>query len=473
LLRKLRIPIFAKFSLLATLAIFAIVATISTSILKRQRIQFTDQLIKFGVTMSRYAARNSPEDLLEEAELPLYQLVSDMAKNDEVVFALILNSNGIVQAHSNINQVGKIYDPPANSQLVFEKEGLQLRSYREADENLLLFSTPVLYQGLKIGEVHLGLTKKYIESSISKAKVFILLITLGITIAGIAMSMVLSFYFSRPIQRLVGAVEEIGKGNFAHRVNLARNDELGDLGKAINRMAEDLRLKERIQTSFGRYVTPEIVDRILASPDDEWMKGISLEATIIFVDIRGFTAMAEGSDPDAVVDLLNSYFTMVTDIIIQHGGYLDKFVGDTVMGVFGALIPDHAHAESAVRASVQVRRNLPKLNQRFSAAAKHIRAGIGINTGEVVAGNLGSSKRMEYTVIGDNVNVASRLTDLAGPDEILVSEQTYLKLARIPGFYFRSRGAMEVKGRKEPVKIYEILDQEGNKEKTTEEQQTS
>jgi adenylate cyclase len=459
-----------KFSVLATLAIFAIVATISTSTLKRQRIQFTDQLIKFGVTMSRYAARNSPEDLLEEAELPLYQLVSDMAKNEEVVFALILNSNGIIQAHSDINQVGKIYVPPTNSQLVFEKEGLQLRSYREGEENLLLFSTPVLYQGLKIGEVHLGLTKKHIESGISKAKVFILMMTLVITIAGIAMSMVLSFYFSRPIQRLVGAVEEIGKGNFAHRVNLARNDELGDLGKAINRMAEDLRLKERIQTSFGRYVTPEIVERILASPDDEWMKGIRLEATIIFVDIRGFTAMAEGSDPDAVVDLLNSYFTMVTDIIIQHGGYLDKFVGDTVMGVFGALIPDHAHAESAVQAAMQVRRNLPTLNRRFSEAANHIRAGIGINTGEVVAGNLGSSKRMEYTVIGDNVNVASRLTDLAGADEILVSEQTYVNLANKPGRYFRSRGAIEVKGRKEPVKIYELLDQKGN---TAEEQHSS
>ena len=124
MLKKLRIPIFVKFSFLATLAIFAIVATISTSTLKRQRIQFTNQLIKFGTTMSSYAARNSPEDLLEEAELPLYQLVSDIAKNEEVVFALILNSNGIIQAHSDINQVGSTYVLPADSQLVFEKNGL-------------------------------------------------------------------------------------------------------------------------------------------------------------------------------------------------------------------------------------------------------------------------------------------------------------------------------------------------------------
>jgi adenylate cyclase len=419
LLKKLRIPIFAKFSFLATLAIFAIVATISTSILKRQRIQFTNQLIKFGATMASYAATNSPEDLLEEAELPLYQLVSDIAKNEEVAFALILNSNGIIQAHSDINKVGSTFVLPSDSELVFEKNGLQLRSYQEKDENLLLFSTPVLYQGLKIGEVYLCLTKKYIEASIFKAKVFILMMTLVITITGIAMSMVLSFYFSRPIQKLVGAVEEIGKGNFAYRVSLARNDELGDLGKAINRMAEDLRLKERIQTSFGRYVTPEIVERILASPDDEWMKGIRLEATIVFVD---------------------------------------KFVGDAVMGVFGALMPDPDHAKTAVQAALEVRRHLPTLNQRLPVPADHVQVGVGINTGEVVAGNLGSSKRMEYTVIGDNVNVASRLTDLAGPDEILISEQTFVKVARSSDFTFRSRGAMEVKGRKEPVRIYEVFD---------------
>ncbi len=470
MIKRLRIPIFAKFSLLATLAIFAIVATISTSILKRQRIQFTDQLIKFGATMVRYAGRNSPEDLLEEAELPLYQLVSDIAKNEEVVFALILNNNGIVQAHSDINQVGNRYEVPVDSQLISDKDGLELRSYQEAEDTRLLFSAPVLYQDLKIGEVYLCLTKKYIEASIFKAKVFILMMTLAITITGIAMSMVLSFYFSRPIQRLVVAVEEIGKGNFAYRVTLARNDELGDLGEAINQMAEDLRLKDRIQTSFGRYVTPEIVERILASPDDEWIKGTRLEATILFVDIRGFTALAERKDPDAVVELLNSYFTLVADIIIQHGGYLDKFVGDAVMGVFGALIPDPAHATLAVRAAVEVRQHLPKLNQRLPKMADPIQVGIGINTGEVVAGNLGSSKRMEYTVIGDNVNVASRLTDLAGPDEILISEQTSLKVAEDSSFILQSRGAIEVKGRKEPVQIYEVLDQGAQEEETAEKQ---
>jgi len=459
LFSNLRIPIFAKFSLLATLAIFAIVATISTSILKRQRIQFTDRLIKFGATMSRYTARNIPEDLLEEAELPMYQLVSDIAKSEEVVFVLVLNSKGIIQAHSDISQLGKPYTARADSQLVFAKDELQLQSYQEAGENILLFSTPVLYQGLKIGEVKLGLTKKYIEASIFKAKVFILMMTLAITATGIVMSMVLSFYFSRPIQRLVVAVEEIGRGNFTYRVNLARNDELGDLGEAINRMAEDLRLKDRIQTWFGRYVTPEIVERILASPDDEWMKGTRLEATIIFVDIRGFTAMAERSDPDAVVELLNSYFTLVTDVIIQYGGYLDKFVGDAVMGVFGALAPDPEHAQTALLAAMEIRRHLPELNQRLPMLGEPIQVGMGINTGEVVAGNIGSSKSMEYTVIGDNVNVASRLTDLAGPDQVLISEQVFLKVVGDSRFILQSRGALEVKGRKGPVGIYEVLDQ--------------
>jgi len=134
------------------------------------------------------------------------------------------------------------------------------------------------------------------------------------------------------------------------------------------------------------------------------------------------------------------------------------------MGVFGALIPDPSHVESAVQAAVEVRQLLPKLNQKLPAIADSIQVGIGINTGEVVAGNLGSSKRMEYTVIGDNVNVASRLTDLAGPDEILVTEQAFRKVAGHPGLTFQSRGEIEVKGRKEPVKIYEVVDQREEKD---------
>jgi adenylate cyclase len=444
---------------LATLAVFAIVTAISASILKRQRRQFTDQLSKFGVTMSRYAASNSPEDLLEEAELPLYQLVSDIAKNEEVVYALIVDNRNTIQAHSDIGLVGERYRVPTDTELLLEKEGVVVRSFQDKGEDLLLFSAPVFYQKLKIGEVHLCLTREFIEASIFKAKEFILMQTLTIIVFGIIMSMVLSFYFSRPIKRLVKAVIEIGKGDFGYRVNLIRNDELGDLGEAINRMAEDLRLKARIQTSFGRYVTPEIVERILASPDEEWMKGTRLEVSVLFVDIRGFTALAEGSNPETVVELLNSYFTMVTDIIIKHGGHLDKFVGDAVMGVFGALLPDPTHAESAVRAAVDVRHQLPGLSPRLPAQGDPIHVGIGINTGEAVAGNLGSSKRMEYTVIGDNVNVASRLTDLAGPDQILISEQTFEKVSQGSRFKFESRGAIEVKGRKEPVNIYEVVDQ--------------
>ncbi|UCG13287.1 MAG: HAMP domain-containing protein [Deltaproteobacteria bacterium] len=464
MLKRLRIPIFVKFSILATLAILSIVSTISTSILKRQRVQFTDQLIDFGATMSRYAASNSPERLLEEAELPLYQLVSDIAKNNAVVYALIVNSKGITQAHSNISLVGNEYEPPADTVPVQEEDGLQVQGYQHAGEDFLLFSTPILYQDMKIGEVRLGLTTKYIEANLFKAKVFVWMLTLAITVAGIAMSMMLSFYFSRPIQRLGTAVEEIGKGNFNYKVHLARNDELGDLGEAINRMAEDLRLKQRIQTSFGRYVTPEIVERILASPDNDWMKGTSLEATILFVDIRGFTALAERSLPETVVELLNEYFSLVTDIIIQHGGYLDKFVGDAVMGVFGALIPDPAHAQSAVRAAVEVRRHLPELNRRLTRVRDPIQVGIGINTGEVVAGNLGSSKRMEYTVVGDNVNVASRLTDLAGANEILISEQTFLRVLADSRLSFQSQGEIEIKGRQEPVKIYEVMEQGSHRE---------
>ena len=136
------------------------------------------------------------------------------------------------------------------------------------------------------------------------------------------------------------------------------------------------------------------------------------------------------------------------------------------MAVFGALVPDPEHARTAVLAAMEVRHRLPALNQRLPTLSDTVQVGIGINTGEVVAGNIGSSKSMEYTVVGDNVNVASRLTDLAGPGQIFISEQTFLSVVEDSRFILQSRGALEVKGRKEPVRIYEILDQKAGKEQT-------
>jgi adenylate cyclase len=189
-------------------------------------------------------------------------------------------------------------------------------------------------------------------------------------------------------------------------------------------MAQELWNKLLIQKSFGRYVSPEVLNMILSHLEDSWLKGIRSEATILFTDVRGFTAFSETRDPEKIVGDLNEYFGIATELVLEYGGYVDKFIGDAVLGVFGVPIFHTDHAERAVKAAVAMQK---KFQQRADDNSNPLlsRIGIGINTGVVVSGNLGSQVKMEYTVIGDTVNVASRLNRLAGSGEIIISKSIY------------------------------------------------
>jgi adenylate cyclase len=457
---KARIPIFVKLTALCTILILLVISIISFSILSKQKKQYLGQLINLGESLARIAANNAPEKLLGEEDLALFQLINDIAKNKQVIYALITDQKGIIRADSRIDNVNKAYSPPKDLSALREISGVTLSSFHRGSEELFLFEKPITYQKLEVGEVHLALSQRGILENIREAKVSILILTVIITFLGIGLSLALSLYFSSPIKKLGQSIKALAMEDFEHRVNLDRNDELGDLGLAFNRMAEDLALKEKIKDSFGQYVTPEIVDLILENPDNQWMKGLKVDATVLFVDIRGFTTLAEEKEPEAIVELLNDHFTRITDIVIKHGGHLNKFVGDEAMAVFGTPAPDPRHAEAAVRAALDIQREMGRIDREKNAGEVSLQVGVGVNSGEIVAGNLGSPKRMEYTVIGDDVNVASRLTSLARAGEILISKQTYESIKNREGLSVADRGKVPVKGKKVEVSILNVLNWE-------------
>ena len=198
---------------------------------------------------------------------------------------------------------------------------------------------------MKVGEVHLTMSQAKILKSLGDAKFFVVILTLVVIGLGILLSLGLSMYFTVPIRQLSETAKALGMGQLSHRVRTTRNDEFGDLAFAFNRMAEDLEVKEKIKDSFGRYVTPEIVDIILANPESRWRsKERRWRRDLLLVDIRGFTALSENKTPETIVDLLNDYLTRVTDSVIRHGGHVNKFVGDEVMAVFGAPAANPGHA---------------------------------------------------------------------------------------------------------------------------------
>ena len=228
------------------------------------------------------------------------------------------------------------------------------------------------------------------------------------------------------------------------------------LGSLI--MIEDITSEKRMKSTMSRYMDPSIAARLLQT-GTEILGGQSSVATVLFSDIRGFTTLTEEFGPQATVSLLNEYFTLMVDCIQLEGGMLDKFIGDAIMAVFGVPMTRDDDADRAVRTAVAMIHELNVYNHhRKSEARKPIDIGVGINTDTVVSGNIGSPKRMDYTVIGDGVNLASRLESACKEyhARILISENTYRKLR---GTYrLREIDRVIVKGKTQPVAIYEVLD---------------
>ncbi len=228
------------------------------------------------------------------------------------------------------------------------------------------------------------------------------------------------------------------------------------LSMSTYKVAVEEKEKRKIRNVFSKYVSKNIVDELLKT---EGLKlgGEKREITILFSDIRGFTSMSEKMRPEEVVGLLNEYLTAMTDIIFEHKGTLDKFIGDAVMALYGTPRHYRDHALRAVKAAAAMQSKLGELNKKWEGEGKPpLKIGVGINSGEVIAGNMGSLKRMEYTVIGDSVNLASRLESLNKElgTEILVSESTYEKVkGKVKA---EKHTDVRVKGKQEILNVYEI-----------------
>jgi adenylate cyclase len=266
-----------------------------------------------------------------------------------------------------------------------------------------------------------------------------------------------------PLRDLRAAMGRIRDGDLRATVGAMTANELGELAVDFNRMARGLQERDKIKGLFGQYLTREISDAILDGRVN--LNGARYEVTVMFTDIRGFTAMAESLEPEEVFAFLNEYFSIMIDVVIEYGGIIDKFLGDGMLAVFGLPVQSSGHAEQAVLASMAMRLNLADLNERRAGQGKlDISVGIGLHSGTVIAGNLGSEKKAQFTVIGDTVNLASRIQGMnaALGSSLLLSEQTFGLLEREKGNLpvFRRIDDVEIRGKRGKVVLYSVADGE-------------
>jgi len=235
---------------------------------------------------------------------------------------------------------------------------------------------------------------------------------------------------------------------------------LATLFVGLYRVLVEAAQRRMVTNLFGMHVSPAIVNDILSADDPRSelaLKGKKVKATIFYSDIRGFTAMSETMTPEAIYAQLNEYFEEMCAIIFQYGGYVDKFIGDCVMAVFSAPYQTPDDAKNAVLAAVAQQKKIKELSEKWKAEGKReFTVGMGINTGDVVMGNLGATSRMNYTVIGDNVNLAARLYNVAKAGEIIISDYSYQEVKDL--VVAEEREPVMVKGKKDPISIYNIID---------------
>jgi class 3 adenylate cyclase len=296
----------------------------------------------------------------------------------------------------------------------------------------------------------LGALLALVFERVSDAPVLSVVVAFALTLCfGVPITVAAAFSpVMRPIRDLAEGTERVAAGDYSQRVPVVQDDDLGGLAASFNRMQAGLAERQRLQAAFGTYVDPALAARLLEQ-GDHMFTGERREVTVVFVDIRDFTPFAEANTAEDTVARLNALFEIVVPAVVDAGGHVNKFLGDGALAVFGAPNDLAHHADAAVTAAVLIHRLVA---ERFGGA---LRIGIGINTGVVIAGTIGGGGKLEFTLIGDAVNVAARVEQLTKTtgDAILVTHQTVDALtARIPEL--TDRGAHVLKGKSAPVRIF-------------------
>ena len=276
----------------------------------------------------------------------------------------------------------------------------------------------------------------------------------GIVVAILVASLVsvlVSRGISKPVEQLVDAAHKIAAGDYKVKVDVASSDEIGRLGGAFNEMTDGLRKRQEI---MEKTLSPDVAEEFLKGTDRRPDRRI---LTIVFMDIRGYTSGTEGMDPADVVVLLNELMDLLSTAIVRNGGIVNKFLGDGLMAMFGAPKPLEGHAIKAVRAGLEMQKWMARWNdRRMARGLPSFYSGIGINTGVAMCGRVGAQDRMEYTLIGEEVNLASRICGKAAPKQVLITKQTYDQVK--DQVNCRELEPVSVKGLSYPIKVYEVLE---------------
>ena len=455
------IPIVYKITLSISVLMVACIGLLATVIVQNQNQVVRDQIDDLGNTLATQIAHSAVEPLLADDRLALGVLATNLTAEGNVLGTVILSSKGEILAEAGLTPFRE------NAPYAGEQTGIDARSLRGLEwsviskrnrvRNLVAYTSSVRFQDVVAGHVVVTVSRSALDQSMRGATQSILYASVLVVVVGGILTVFLSRRLSKPIHDLMDASRALEAGHFHFRFDERRNDEIGNLMTSFNRYAEGMERSTQMESTLSRYLSPSVAREITTSGSAQQLGGQCVEATVLFADIVGFTGMAEGMNPEEVVNLLNRYFAHIVRACEMNDGMVDKYIGDCAMLVFGVPQADPEHSFHGIMCALTIQRLVAMENQaRERQGQAPVRFRLGLNSGEMLAGNMGAQERMEYTVVGDTVNLASRLGSAAEAGQIIVTEQIYTRPEITERFIARAHRAIRLRGIQHPVTTYAI-----------------
>lgn len=445
------LPLAFKWSLIIACFVSLVMGVLGWFLIQQQSDSYRDQNGLLGSLVVDQLALAASEPLMAEDNLGLQVLVRQQEKSALILGMQIFDLQGGVKASAGVSPIGDILA------LVEQRAETDRLPWRTPYFDAISFFSPIGFKGVVAGYAVVTIDQQPLELQLARLKQTLLTTTLGLILLGMLLAFPLAHRLSRPIRQLVKVGEAVDRGQRKPPPEHQRRDELGQVIHSFHRMAHGMEQKREVEQAFSRYLSPTIARQVLHQPAGGELGGRTLVGSVLFCDVVGFTELSEHLPPQAVGELLNQYFRYFSIAAESCEGTVDKFIGDCIMVLFGVPEADASHGLHAVTCGVLIQEIASRINHaRRADGLPLVEFKVGINTGRMLAGNLGSTQRMQYTVVGDSVNLAARVCDICTPGQVLITADTL----RQPGVESlvctEPLPRVKVRGRKQPVMPYRV-----------------
>lgn len=454
------IPIAYKLALVLAVLISTGMILLGLVIVSNQTYILEKQINSFGESAANQLGESSKELILSDDALGLMMVTKNFGNNGAILGSALysekgelLTVSGVIPEPSVLQTYVTMTHPGSNNHSV-EWQGI---SGAANGIGTITFISHIYFNKIIIGHALVTFSQESMDEALQQTIQTITMATIFMIGLSIIIAFLTSKRFSQPISTLMTATVAIGNGTHPPPIDEGRNDEIGFLNKAFNKMNTSLLEKSKVENAFSRFMSNKVAKHILSNPHHVELGGENVEGTVLFADIVGFTSFSENLPANEVLDMLNEYFTYISTVSSLFNGTIDKYMGDCAMIIFGVPESDVNHKLNALRCAVMIQGLMARLNAKALSRGKpaiHFR--IGVNSGCMVAGNMGSVDKMQYTVVGDTVNLASRLQSEAEKDQIIITD-SLVHDADIEGKVVTTKlQAIRLRGIQDMVSIYNV-----------------